>query len=89
TLGVMERTLQSADEALQEVVPEMRSSLGNVNDITAGVNLALRSANTGAGRLGTSANAAAQDAALSAAAAAHGAQVGWRAFVRSLRQGTR
>ena len=86
TLGVMEQTLRSADEAMQEVVPEMRGSLGNVNDITAGVNLALRSANRGAGRLGTSANAAAQDAALGAAAAAHGAQVGWRAFLRSLRQ---
>ncbi|MGH7910813.1 MAG: hypothetical protein ACREOV_03750 [Candidatus Dormibacteraceae bacterium] len=84
TLGMMERTLETADEAIREVAPEMRGSLGNVNDIAAGVNLALRSAGTGAGRLSGEVSTVAQSASLTAAAAAHGARVGWGAFWREI-----
>ena len=84
TLGVMERTLETADEAMQELVPEMRGSLGNVNDIAAGVNLALRSAESGAGRLTGEVSTVAQSASLNAAATAHGVRVGWAAFWRSI-----
>jgi uncharacterized protein YoxC len=84
TLGVMERTLETADEAMQELVPEMRGSLGNVNDIAAGVNLALRTAETGAGRVSGEVSTVAQSASLSAAATAHGVRVGWVAFWRNL-----
>jgi hypothetical protein len=89
TLGVLEQTLETADESLREVTPEVRGALGNVNDITAGVNLALRSAETGANRLGSGLNDTAHDATLEASAAAHGASVGWRTFWRSLRGRTR
>jgi hypothetical protein len=51
TLGRLEETLLTADEALREVIPEVRDGLGNVNDITAGVNVALRTAGVGANRL--------------------------------------
>ena len=51
TLARLEETLLTADEALREVVPEVRDGLGNVNDITAGVNVALRTAGVGASRL--------------------------------------
>jgi hypothetical protein len=50
-LARLEETLLTADEALREVVPEVRDGLGNVNDITAGVNVALRTAGVGATRL--------------------------------------
>ena len=85
TLGALEQTLETADESLREVIPEVRGSLGNVNDITAGVNLALRSAETGANRLGAGLNDTAHDATLEASAAAYGARIGWRTFWRSLR----
>ena len=51
TLARLEETLLTADEAIREVVPEVRDGLGNVNDITAGVNVALRTAGVGATRL--------------------------------------
>src|SRR4030088_2674983 len=51
TLAVLEETLQTADEAMRELVPEVRGSLGNVNDITAALNVLLRSAGLGASRL--------------------------------------
>lgn len=50
-LARLEDTLLTADEALREVIPEVRDGLGNVNDITAGVNVVLRSAGAGANRL--------------------------------------
>jgi hypothetical protein len=50
-LARLEETLLTADEALREVVPEVRDGLGNVNDITSGVNVALRTAGGGAMRL--------------------------------------
>ena len=51
TLSILEETLLTADEAIREVVPEVRDSLSNVNDISAGVNVVLRSAGGGANRL--------------------------------------
>jgi hypothetical protein len=50
-LAALEETLVTADEAIREVIPEVRDSLGNVNDITAGVNVALRTAGVGANQL--------------------------------------
>jgi hypothetical protein len=50
-LRALEEALMTTDEAIREVVPEMRDGLGNVNDITAGVNVALRTAGVGASRL--------------------------------------
>jgi hypothetical protein len=53
TLAAMEDLLLTANEELRETLPEVRGSLGNVNDITAGVNVALRTAGSGASRMGT------------------------------------
>jgi uncharacterized protein YoxC len=84
TLGALERTLITADETMRVLVPEVHSSLGNVNDITAGVNVAIRSASTGASRVGTGLGERAEEAKKDAAAAAYGAGVGVRTFLRSL-----
>jgi hypothetical protein len=51
TMRRLEETLITADEGLREVIPEVRDGLGNVNDITTGVNVGLRVAGTGAVRL--------------------------------------
>src|SRR5215510_4343135 len=50
-LRALEETLLTTDEAIQEVTPELRDSLSSVNDIAAGVNVALRVAGEGANRL--------------------------------------
>jgi hypothetical protein len=52
TLAVVEETLLTADEAMKELIPEVKASLGNVNDITAAVNVGLRTAGAGTARLG-------------------------------------
>jgi hypothetical protein len=52
TLAIVEETLLTADEAMKEVVPEIKGSLGNVNDITASVNVGLRTAGAGTARFG-------------------------------------
>ena len=52
TLAVMEETLMTADEAMKELVPEVKAAIGNVNDITAAVNVGLRTAGAGTARLG-------------------------------------
>jgi len=50
-LAALEETLMTTDEAIQEVTPELRGSLGSVNDIAAAVNIGLRAAGVGANRL--------------------------------------
>ena len=50
TLSVLEEVLLTANEEIRETLPEVRGSLGNVNDITTGVNLALRSGSQTASR---------------------------------------
>ena len=87
TLGVLERTLETADESLRELVPEVRGSIGNVNDIAAGLNLLVRSAGAGAGRVGAGLGERAGDASRGTSAVTHGVAVGVRAFWRSLREG--
>ena len=80
TLRAVEETLMTADEAIREVVPEVRDGLGNVNDITAGVNVALQTAGVGANRL-TVVAARSSDR---ASAALYGVRVAagslWRSF---------
>ena len=79
-LRALEETLVTADEAIREVVPEVRDGLGNVNDITAGVNVALQTAGVGASRL----TVVAERSSRRASAALHGARVAagslWRSF---------
>lgn len=82
TLARLEETLITADEALREMVPEVRDGLGNVNDITAGVNIALRTAGGGATRL----TDAADRGSVRASAALYGVRVAagslWRNVAR-------
>lgn len=78
TLAAAEEVLLTANEELRETLPEVRSSLGNVNDITAGVNVALRTAGSGATRIGEQAEDAAQDAAVRVRAGWYGVRVGMR-----------
>ncbi|HKF75206.1 MAG TPA: DUF948 domain-containing protein [Candidatus Dormibacteraeota bacterium] len=80
TLAALEETLLVADQAMREVVPEVRDGLGSVNDIAAGVNVALRSAGVGASRL---TDAAARSSG-QASAALYGVRVGARSLWRSV-----
>jgi hypothetical protein len=79
-LRALEQTLVTADEAIREVIPEVRDGLGNVNDIAAGVNVALRSAGAGTVRLSVAASRSSDRA----SAALYGARVAaaslWRSF---------
>jgi len=78
-LAALEESLLTADEAIQELTPELRSSLGSVNDIATGVNVALRTAGEGAQRL-------TQVAARSwgpAQSTLYGVRVGARSLLRS------
>jgi hypothetical protein len=81
-LARLEETLMTADEALREVVPEVRDGLGNVNDITAGMNVALRTAGVGATRLTEAAGRSSDRA----SATLYGVRVAagslWRSFAR-------
>jgi hypothetical protein len=43
---------------MKETLPEVRQTIGNVNDITAGVNVGLRTAGTGAAAVGRGIKAA-------------------------------
>lgn len=79
-LARLEASLMITDEALREVVPEVRDGLGHVNDIAAGVNVALRTAGVGAMRL----TQAADRSTVRASAAVHGVRIAagslWRNF---------
>jgi uncharacterized protein YoxC len=83
TLAVLEETLQTADEAMRELVPEVRGSLGNVNDITAALNVILRSAGLGATRLTDSLGERASSSARGASATLYGVQVAARSLWQS------
>jgi uncharacterized protein YoxC len=84
TLAAVEELVVTTTEEMRETLPEVRESLGNVNDITAGVNVGLRTLGSGAaemsGRLGVSLRGPAK----AAAAAAHGVKVGAATLWRSL-----
>lgn len=82
TLAAVEDVLLTANEELKEVLPEVRGSLGNVNDITAGVNVALRTAGAGASQLGERAEATAGQLGKDVRAGAHGVRVGLRTLFR-------
>ena len=58
TLAILEEVLLTANDEIRETLPEVRGSLGNVNEITAGVNIALRTGGEAAARSGRGLSAA-------------------------------
>ena len=87
TLAAMEDLLLTANEEMRETLPEVRGSLGNVNDITAGVNVALRTAGSGATRLGDQVGDLAEDASKDVRAGWYGVRVGLRTLLGGTRYG--
>src|SRR2546426_11100045 len=47
TLGAVEALLDTTNEELKETLPEVRQTIENVNDITSGVNVGLRTGGRG------------------------------------------
>jgi hypothetical protein len=83
TLAVLEETLMTADAAMRELVPEVRGSLGNVNDLAASLNVVLRSAGMGAARLTDGVGERASSSARGASATLYGVGVAARSLWRS------
>jgi hypothetical protein len=83
TLAVAEETLLTADEAMKELVPEIKASLGNLNDITAAVNVGLRTAGEGTARLGVGLSEQTTRSRRGLKAAMYGARVAVAALLRS------
>src|SRR4030081_3561398 len=73
TLGAVEELLDTPNEEMKETLPEVRQTIGNVNDITAGVNVGLRTAGGGAAAVGRGIKAA-----------AHGVAVAGESLVRTV-----
>ena len=48
TLGAMQELLDTTSDEMKETLPEVRETIGNVNDIAMGVNVGLRTAGRGA-----------------------------------------
>ena len=78
TLGAVEELVMMTTEEMRETMPEVRQGLGNVNDITAGVNVGLKAVSAGATSMGSRIR-------VGATAAAHGVKVGAATLWRSLR----
>jgi hypothetical protein len=78
TLGVLEESLDLANDELRDTLPELRETIGNVNDITSGVNVALKLGAAAAVRFSEQAAATARSAAKDAAAVAYGIKVAGR-----------
>ncbi len=78
-LRALEDTLLISDEAILQLVPEVRDSLGSVNDIAGGVNVLLRTAGQGANKL----TQVAAHSSVEARSTLYGVKVGARSFLRS------
>jgi len=74
-------------EEMRETLPEVREGLGHVNDITAGVNVGLRTVGSSASEMSGRLRTSLKGPANAAAAAAHGVKVGAATLWRSLLEG--
>jgi len=86
TLGALEESLNMLDDAVREVLPEIRSTLGNVNDISAGVNVAVRGASLGAIKLTEAVDSGLGRLTRGVQATAHGVRVGIQSALASGRE---
>jgi hypothetical protein len=77
TLSAVEELVMTTTEEMRETMPEVRQSIGNVNDITSAVNVGLRTVGSGAAEAGGRLR-------LGAAAVTHGVKVGAATLWRSL-----
>ena len=87
TLAAVEELVVTTTEEMRETLPEVRESLGHVNDITAGVNVGLRTVGSGAAEMSGRLRISLKGPANAAAAAAHGVKVGAATLWRSLLEG--
>ena len=87
TLTAVEDLVVTTTEEMRETLPEVRESLGHVNDITAGVNVGLRTVGSGAAEMSDRLRISLKGPANAAAAAAHGVKVGAATLWRSLLEG--
>ena len=74
-LRALEEAIVTTTEEMRETLPEVREGLGNVNDIAAGVNVALRVTGSGAQRIGDGASGFAQRLGWSLRAGIYGARI--------------
>jgi hypothetical protein len=87
TLTAVEELVVTTTEEMRETLPEVRESLGHVNDITAGVNVGLRTVGSGAAEMSGRLRVSLKGPANAAAAAAHGVKVGAATLLRSMLEG--
>jgi hypothetical protein len=87
TLRAVEELVVTTTEEMRETLPEVRESIGNVNELTAGVNVGLRTVASGAVEMGGKLRVRLRGPANTAAAAAHGVKVGAARLWRSLLEG--
>jgi hypothetical protein len=83
TLSVIEETLMTADDTLRGLAPEVKGTLGNVNDVTAAVNIGLRAAGQGTARLSGDLAVRSARSRRGASAAWYGVKVGVKSLVSS------
>ena len=84
TLTAVEELVVITTEELRETLPEVRQTIGSVNDITSGVNVGLRTVGSGAAEMGGRVRTSLRAPANAAASAAHGVKVGAATLWRSL-----
>ena len=75
-LRALEEALITATEEMRETLPEVREGLGNVNDIAAGMNVALKVTGSGAQRFGGNARLTMRKLEWGLRAAVYGVRVG-------------
>ena len=85
-LRALEAAIIATTEEMRETLPEVREGLGNVNDIAAGVNVALRVTGSGAQRFGGRAGVIARRLGWGLRATFYGVQVGAGSYLSSLEE---
>ncbi|MDQ6691989.1 MAG: DUF948 domain-containing protein [Candidatus Dormibacteraeota bacterium] len=89
TLRAVEELVLTTTEEMRETLPEVRQSIGHVNDITAGVNVGLRTVGSGVSGLGDRVGTSLRGPAAATAAALHGVRVGAASLWDSVMEGDR
>ena len=83
TLFVVEALVETLTDEMRATLPEVRQSLGNVNEIASGMNTALQQAGTGLGAVNGRLRRVLHERALDAAAAWYGVRVAGRRLATS------